>query len=335
MFNWIIKFIFIACISTYSLDWSFPRDHGIHPDFDTEWYYMTGHLTDQNNTLHGFQLTFFRHKLTPVHNSNSPWNSDQLFTGHFAFTNGDTQTFSHDETFARTSFNLATANATEMDIRIDDWQLNMTGSTLNATIQSAIGEFTLHVANAKEMVFHGKNGVSKKSPSNDHFSYYYSMTRLIGHGELKTADKTYTFTNAQAWLDREIFNQLLDQNQIGWDWFAIQLDDGRDIMAFRVRSENNDHYYSGTIVDKLGNSVSIGKEDLQLTPVTYWESDGRRYPIEWRVTLPGINEDLTLKARQQNQELHTTIPFPIHYWEGQALVTGSSTGKAYMELVGY
>ena len=163
MFNWIIKFIFIACISTYSLDWSFPRDHGIHPDFDTEWYYMTGHLTDQNNTLHGFQLTFFRHKLTPVHDSNSPWNSDQLFTGHFAFTNGDTQTFSHDETFARTSFNLATANATEMDIRIDDWQLNMTGSTLNATINPPLGNLPCTWPMPRQWCFMARMGSVKKA----------------------------------------------------------------------------------------------------------------------------------------------------------------------------
>ena len=138
-------------------------------------------------------------------------------------------------------------------------------------------------------------------------------------------------------MDREIFNQLLDQEQIGWDWFAIQLDNGCEIMAFQVRSETGEPYYSGSFVGLNGDVTSLSKENLKLTALDYWESEksNNRYPIKWKLSLPSLNQEYIITARFNNQELYNPIPFPFYYWEGQSLVTGSTTGKAYMELVGY
>ena len=319
------------------MNWEFPSDHGIHPDYDTEWYYITGHLVDTNNTLHGFQVTFFRHKLSQVKDSTSLWNSPHLYTAHFAFTNGETDVFYHDETMGRASFGLADGETNHMNIYINDWQLNMVNNTIQISIKSKEHDFKLNVTPSKPILFHGDNGFSQKSTNKDRFSYYYSFTRLEGNGTYSNGSKIYTFKSASAWMDREIFNTLLDNEQIGWDWFAIQLDDGTDIMAFQVRSDLKTPYYSGTILPKTGKKITLSKKDFSLTPLAYWTSpkSKQQYPTTWQLQIPKHAIDVTIKARYDYQELHNTVPFPFYYWEGQSLVSGSHQGRAYMELVGY
>ncbi|MEK9726787.1 MAG: carotenoid 1,2-hydratase, partial [Candidatus Margulisiibacteriota bacterium] len=158
-------------------NWDFPSDHGIHPDFDTEWYYITGHLVDLEGTLHGFQVTFFRHKLSPVKNSTSLWNSPHLYTAHFAFTNGELKSFYHDETMGRSRIGDAHGDRNRMSIYIRDWKLNMHDNTIHISIKSKQHEFNLNLMPSKPIVLHGNNGYSQKSYNKDRFSYYYSFTR--------------------------------------------------------------------------------------------------------------------------------------------------------------
>ncbi len=319
------------------MQWEFPKDHGIHPDFDTEWYYITGHLTDEDDTLHGFQVTFFRHKLTPIKDSESPWNSPHLYTAHFAFTNGTDGTFQHHEAMGRSSYGIAGGSAEKMDVFIRDWSLKMIDDDIVIDIQTNQGQFKLTLSSQKPIVFHGNNGYSKKSDINDRFSYYYSFTRLTGSGQYKTNQTLYKFKSASAWMDREIFNSLLDKEQIGWDWFAIQLDNGSEIMAFQVRSDSKSPYYSGTYISETGQSESLKKDDFKLTPLEYWTSpkSNAKYPIKWRLNLIKKNQSYIITARFNEQELKNTIPFPFYYWEGQSIVSGSHTGRAYIEMVGY
>ena len=163
------------------------------------------------------------------------------------------------------------------------------------------------------------------------------MPRLEGHGRYTTHTDTYDFRSASAWMDREFFNNLLDSKQVGWDWFSLQLDSGADIMVFQVRSNDGSTYKSGTYIAKDGTTESLNNNDIELTPKTYWVSENsqRRYPIEWEIHLPSYNKTFTVTARFQHQELFNSIPFPFYYWEGQSLVTGSESGRAYLEMVGY
>ena len=329
-----ILLISLCLFSIPSWSWSFPDDHGMHPSFDSEWVYVTGHLTDAAGTLHGFQVTFFRHRLTQIPDSTSPWNSPHLYTAHVAFTNGDTGQFSHTETMGREDPSMAFGHRNKLNVFIKDWRIDMTGEKITIDIRTNDGHFMLHLTAKKPLVLHGNQGKSIKSHQNN-FSYYYSITRLEGHGSYTTSEHSYSFQSASAWLDREFFNQLLDSSQIGWDWFSLQLDSGEDIMVFQVRSTDGSTYKSGTYVGPDGQSKPL--TDINLTPRTYWTSQKsqHRYPIEWEIQLPSLNKTFTVKARFNDQELFTTIPFPFFYWEGQSTVTGSESGRAYLEMVGY
>ena len=328
--------LLLFCIPTFAWNWSFPKDHGMHPTFDSEWVYVTGHLTDSAGSLHGFQVTFFRHKLTPVPDGTSPWNSPHLYTAHFAFTNGNTGEFNHYETMGRENPSKAYGKRSQLNVFIRDWKINMKENKMTIDIRAGEGHFKLFLTPTKPIVFHGDNGKSYKS-SQKNYSYYYSMTRLEGHGSYTTKSETYSFTSASAWMDREFFNNLLDSKQVGWDWFSLQLDSGDDIMVFQVRSTDGTTYKSGTFVSKDGTTESIPGKDIELTPKAYWVSEKSQhcYPIEWQINLPSLNQSFTITARFQNQELFNSIPFPFFYWEGQTLVSGSQSGRAYLEMVGY
>jgi len=332
----IILNLLMVSMGMAAWDWSFPKDHGMHPTFDSEWVYITGHLTDQHNTLHGFQVTFFRHKLTPVPNGASPWNSPHLYTAHFAFTNGETKAFNHFETMGRERLPEVYGDKKTMAVAIHDWTINMKDDRIHIDIKLASGQFKLDLGSNKPMVFHGNNGKSYKS-NQGNYSYYYSMTRLMGTGQYKTNDTVYQFKSASAWMDREFFNHLLGDDQDGWDWFSLQLDSGEDIMVFQVRSNNSPPYKSGTYVTPDGIAMPINGDDIQLTPKAYWVSkkSNKRYPIRWELTLPTLDKIVVVTARFNHQELFNSVPVPFYYWEGQSLVTGSNTGNAYIEMVGY
>lgn len=328
--------ILLLCIPSFAWNWTFPKDHGMHPTFDSEWVYVTGHLTDETGTLHGFQVTFFRHQLTQIPDSTSPWNSPHLYTAHFAFTNGDTGAFKHYETMGRENSSTAYGQRNHLNVFIRDWKIEMNGHKMVIDIRTDDGHFTLFLAPTKPIIFHGDNGKSYKS-SQKNYSYYYSMPRLEGHGTYTSGSNTYAFTSASAWMDREFFNNLLDSKQIGWDWFSLQLDSGEDIMVFQVRSNDGSTYKSGTYIAKDGTTQSLNNKDIELIPIDYWvsEKSQHRYPIEWQINLVSLNKSFTVSARFQNQELFNSVPFPFFYWEGQSLVSGSESGRAYLEMVGY
>ena len=169
-------------------------------------------------------------------------------------------------------------------------------------IKTKDGIFYLALTSTKPLVFHGDRGKSFKSSQNN-YSYYYSMTRLTGGGHYKTNTSMYKFDTASAWMDREFFNHLLSSDQVGWDWFSLQLDSGEDIMVFQVRSTDGRYYKSGTLVHKDGTSVSLTAEDIELHPMAHWVSkkSKKRYPIKWALTIPSINKTLQVTARFKSQ----------------------------------
>ena len=217
----------------------------------------------------------------------------------------------------RASFGLADGATNHMNIYINDWQLNMVNNTIQISIKSKEHDFKLNVSPAKPILFHGDNGFSQKSTNKDRFSYYYSFTRLEGNGTYSNGSKTYTFKSASAWMDREIFNTLLDNEQIGWDWFAIQLDDGTDIMAFQVRSDSKTPYYSGTIFPKTGKQITLSKNDFSLTPLAYWTSPKASNSIPQHGNCKYPSMLLMLPLRPAMTIKNCTIPCPFRFIIGK------------------
>lgn len=322
-----------------AINWSFPKDYGAHDGFNTEWWYFTGHLSTEDNTLYGFQVTFFRYKLEPVSDSTSLFNAPHLYSAHFALTDSVNQKFIFDEVHARDSFHQVKSAKNQLDLAVKDWKLVYKDNAFLIDLTTSIGHFILELKSSKPKVFHGDQGISYKNATHSHYSHYYSHTRLNGQGKFIGANKTLVFTKASAWMDREIFNSLLSQDQAGWYWFALQFDTNEELMLFKVKG-SKDHYYSGTFVDKQGRSVSIASSDIKIEPLETWRSakSGHRYPIKWRVSIKADpagqypSQSYLINATVTDQELKISHPFSLFYWEGQGLVNGTKTGKAYIEI---
>lgn len=337
MIKYVFVFLLFACqlfASVKPLNWSFPRDYGSHFDYNTEWWYFTGHLESEDTTLYGFQLTFFRYTLDSVSDSPSPWNSSQLYSVHFAFSDSSNNRFIYDDMTCRDYFNFVKNKDELLDIDVKSWKLRHENNMFFIDLQTVHGDFTLQLRASKPRIFHGESGVSYKSADRKNYSHYYSHTRLKGSGTFKTKDNIYEFKKASAWMDRELFNSLLGQDQKGWDWFAIQLDNNEEIMVFRVKGEGDD-FYSGTIIDNEGKTQQISAKDITLEVIETWTSNDSSYtyPVIWKCTI--LSREYMVKAVMKNQELHVKKPFSLYYWEGQAIVSGSHQGRAYVEMLPY
>ena len=337
--------LFWMCMSTVHaspshIDWDFPSDYGPHPAFNTEWWYFTGHLTDGDKNLYGFQVTFFRYGLKTVDNSKSPFNAPHLYTAHFALTDSKNNKFYHDEAYGRQSLGLVKSPPNTLDLQVKDWKLSHNGQTFEINLATTKGTLQLSLSPTKKRIFHGDKGISFKSADKQSFSHYYSHTRLKGTGSFQSPEGRLSFTEASAWMDREIFNTLLTSEKTGWYWFAIQLDNNSEVMLFSVNSDG-ESYYSGTLIDKDGNTTPIAPSDISISPEAFWKSpeSGNRYATQWTISIlenatvgyPAFT--YTVDAVMQNQELQVKYPFTLFYWEGQSLVTGTHTGKAYVEIV--
>jgi len=198
--------------------------------------------------------------------------------------------------------------------------------------------FNLRLEPAKPLVIHGEKGVSQKSEGAGRASHYVSFPRLTVAGDLQLDDTHYTVSGT-AWMDHEWFTHQLDPSQVGWDWFSIQLDDGRDLMLFQLRTKAGtiDPYSSGTWVDPRGVAHHLGVRDFSLQPELYWVSPRTkaRYPVSWRIRIPSLALDLVCKAALDGQELAARDAAAPSYWEGAVLYSGSSTGAGYLEMTGY
>jgi predicted secreted hydrolase len=323
----------------------FPADHGPHPDFRTEWWYVTGNLTSDAGSDYGFQLTIFRSALAPeVPDSPSDWATNQAYMAHFTVTDVAAGQFRAHERFARGAAGLAGAAAEPLDVWLGDWSIaGTTGETfplrVQATADGVAIDLTLEAG--KPPVLQGERGLSQKGPEPGNASYYYSLTRMPARGSVVVDGDTVMVTGL-AWLDREWSTSALSADQVGWDWFALQLDDGWDLMAYRLRRADGtaDVWSEAVIVapDGAPTRLVLGDE-ITLESTGTWSSpvDGAAYPSGWRIAVPARGWDLAIEPRVQNQELDLSF----RYWEGAVSVTGSGEGGAtvrgrgYVELTGY
>ncbi len=305
---------------------AFPNDHGPHPDFSIEWWYLTANLESQDGTEYGIQWTLFRTALSP---ENAPgWASPQVWFAHAAVTTPN-QHFTA-ERFARGGIGQAGVQADPFHAWIDEWSLSGPSfRALDLHAQGADFGYAMTLNAQGPLVFHGAQGFSVKSP-NGQASHYYSQPFFDIKGTLNLPEGPKKVTGT-AWLDREWSSQPLDDTQLGWDWFSLSFESGSKLMGFQVRDSDGGTFTSGTWIEKTGQSVTLPHGSLTLTPKAWHSVAGRDVPVTWNLQLPEYGMDVIVDAVNPNAWMGVSIP----YWEGPVSVRGSHPGKGYLEMTGY
>jgi predicted secreted hydrolase len=324
----------------------FPQDHGPHPLFRHEWWYLTGQLQGAAGETFGFELTFFRLALLPPTPSTASaatdWRARQVYAAHFAITDVSRGRFFNATRMARDALGLAGATAEPFAVHVDDWSLTQSPGTqdLHWQLQAADGDYQLQLDLHSDQtpVLNGDAGLSRKADEVSAASYYYSMPRLHAAGRLTRAGAAQP-VSGQVWLDREWGSGSLGADEEGWDWFALDFSDGSDLMfyALRDRGGRRDAHSAGTFVDATGQVTPLADADMAIEVLRYWNSPrGGRYPAQWTLRVQSLGLQLQVTPLLADQELSTRP----RYWEGAVQVTGMRraapiTARGYVELVGY
>ena len=320
----------------------FPRDHGPHPRFRSEWWYFTAVLNDSKGHSFGAQFTLFRQALTPVASPaalNNPWQTNQLYMGHLAITDVSAQIHREDQRVARAHAKLAGARDAPFGVWIDGWTLGSEGESLFPMRLSAKGDglaldLRLGGEGTKPVAVQGAAGCSAQGP--DSASYYYSLPRAPVAGSLRIDDRQIQVTGL-GWIDREWSTSVLGDGIVGWNWFGLHLDSGADIMVFSLRRADGarDAFDAGTWIDVDGTVTPLGPGDFELRPGRVWrDAAARDWPVEWTLACTHCGSGLVIEAALDDQRMDTTIV----YWEGLVNVLdndGNLRGNGYMELTGY
>ncbi len=316
----------------------FPADHALHSGYRNEWWYFTGNLADSDGHRYGFQYTLFRFALDASGQSptsdGSDFDSDAVWMAHLAISDIDNQRFFSHERFAREALDLAGATAELWWLR--DWEVRRhpDGWRLQAGFDDLMLDLGLRPA--KPVVLQGDAGYSRKGPEPGNASRYYSITRIETEGTLMIGGQNIP-VEGLAWLDREWGSSQLGEGLDGWDWFALQLEDGRDLMVYRLRTDDDraSRFSAGVLVEPDGEYQALGQEDFELQAVRRWrDREGVSWPVEWRVEVPRHDLDLTVRATFDPQRWYATVG----YWEGAVEILDAAqqrVGHGYLELSGY
>lgn len=330
----------------------FPEDHGAHDGFRTEWWYVTGNLYAAPDRAFGFQLTFFRNALsadTSIGSSagSSAWRSQHVWMAHFALSDPARGRFRFAERFAREALGLAGVESTPFRVGLEDWELAALRPApgaldglgpLRLAAHDGDAQLELRLEAVKPPVLQGEGGLSQKGAEAGNASYYYSLPRLVAQGHL-TLDGEAIPVHGEAWLDREWSTSALAADLAGWDWFALQLDDGEELMFYRLRRRDDSAspWSRGSLIGATGAPRTLEASSVHLVPTGHWQSPGgARYPTTWHLSVPAEGLELDLSPRLENQELAVTV----RYWEGAVAVTGTRAGKplaghGFVEMTGY
>jgi predicted secreted hydrolase len=393
---------------------SFPADHGPHPEFRTEWWYFTGNVTADDGREFAYHVTFFRSALTdtasfvagltddPGGAGVSPWRTRHAYMAHFAVSDIADARFEAAQRFARDATGLAGARAVPFRVWTGDWEAaslhaadipaaavgragegagtgapaeidaarSRTGTAAGARMGTVAGVRTGTAAAAatsaaaspdvfplrlraaegdvaidlvlepgKPPVLQGDAGLSRKGPEPGNASYYYSLTRLPTSGTIRSGGRTHAVTGT-SWLDREWSTSVLSPDIEGWDWMSLQLDDGTELMVYRLRRHDGSAspFSAATFVAADGTPTYLSNRDFTMTAVRTWRSnlDGTAYPVGWRVSIPSLRLDLSVDAAFDAQELDLAV----RYWEGAVRMRGSRGGRdvggrGFLEMTGY
>jgi predicted secreted hydrolase len=341
-------------------DWQFPRDHGAHPDFQTEWWYYTGNLKTAEGRHFGYQFTIFRRAINPTLSaSDSEWRTGQIYMAHFTLSDIESGEFYHAERYSRGGANLAGAQpvygqeATYDDpyrVWLEDWQIaaqDETAETLRITAQSFYGEDSIPFAvdltleQIKPPALQGYDGLSPKSEVEGNASYYYTLSRLVTGGEITIGETTFT-VDGNTWMDHEFSTSALGEDALGWDWFGLIFDDDTELMVGKIRLTDGgrEPAFGGLMIHPDGTTTYLPSGTFTIEPTATWDSPHTEaiYPAGWtiRIQADALDraEDFVIEVNplMADQELHSG---DIAYWEGAVRVTGSATGYGYAELTGY
>lgn len=318
----------------------FPRDHGAHPSFRNEWWYVTGIVRTTAEERLGFQITFFRNR--PAFDTPNPsrFAPRQLLFAHAALSDPAFGRLRHDQRAARAALGLAGAAQGSTQVWIDDWTLALEGDTYAAIIQAREFSLDLRFQAGAPPLLQGESGFSRKGRRPQEASHYYSRPQMSVRGSIARANERGRPTPVQgrAWLDHEWSSTLLAPEASGWDWTGINLADGGALMAFRIRSRTLGAYYAGGTLRRADGSVQrFGPSEVRFTPLRTWRSprSGAEYPIAMEISLE--RESWQLEPLLEDQEMDARASTNTIYWEGamRALRAGAEAGAGYLELTGY
>jgi len=320
----------------------FPEDHGAHPDYKHEWWYLTGQVTGNDGSRFGYQFTLFRRALSAVPEKRaSAWATNQVYLAHFAVSDISNQQFQSDERYARGALQLAGVTSQPFRAWLEDWSLSSTKTTCPDCFNTLLHvkakgiDLELSLRNQRAPVLHGDHGLSHKSDTPGNASYYYSYPRLVTEGRLSISGRAYAVTGS-SWFDHEWSTSALEPEQTGWDWFSLQLSDQSELMLFRLRHRDpGQSRLSGTYVDNQG---ARKLDNFSLVVKDHWHSPhtGVRYPRSWQIDIPALRSRLLVTPWLADQEMNMSF----RYWEGAVKITGRQggrqvSGNGYMELTGY
>lgn len=323
--------------------WSFPADHWAHHGYKTEWWYFTGHLGER----FAYQFTLFKVGLAENATTSSEWSTDALVMGHAAITDVSTGEHRFAEVVQRVAPSLGGFGGYP-EPRIawcrapagtaGTWDLAWNGDGFDFSMRDSRQHFAFALSThlEKPTVFEGPGGLSRKDAAGS-ASLYYSQTRLATAGEVEL-DGVREPVRGSSWMDKEFGSGLLGKDQVGWDWFSLQLDDQRELMLYILRrADGSTDWASGTLIDARGAVTYLGAPDFVVESSGRWESkaSGAAYPARWHVTVPrqGITLDIAPLAAAQENVSHE-VP-GMAYWEGAVRIEGSATGRGFVELTGY
>jgi len=321
-----------------------PRDHGPHPNFQTEWWYYTGNLQADDGRRFGYQLTFFRRAVQPAADRlerSSEWAAEHIYMAHFALTDVQGRSFFAFERFERGAAGLAGAKSEPAyQVWLRDWQVEQTeGDIYRLRATEGDVSIDLELVDRKGPVLQGDRGYSQKGPERGNASLYYSQSRLDSQGTITVQDRPF-LVSGLSWLDREISTSSLGGGQVGWDWFSLQLNDGSELMVYVLRHADGtiSEYSSGTYITSGRETVPLAPDAFVVTPRATWRSPHTHgvYPSDWTIDVPGLDLSLQVTPLLPDQELNLSFT----YWEGAVEVTGARKGDrvagfGFVELTGY
>ncbi len=316
---------------------AFPHDHGAHPEFRTEWWYVTGWLTTEEGKPLGFQVTFFRVRTRVGEDAQSSFAPTQLLFAHAALSDPQAGKLLHDERSARAGFGLAGAQVGRTEVWIDDWSLRQRDGAYVTRIATGDFAFELVLEPTQPLLLNGRNGWSRKAAQAKHASYYYSRPQLEVKGSVTRFGKSVEVSGS-AWLDHEWSSAIMPEDAVGWDWIGINLADGGALMAFRMRDRQGRSLWAGGTWRRPDGTVrAFEPGEIVFEPARTWRSPrtGAMYPVEMRVRAGDLR--FSLSPLLDDQELDSRGSVGAVYWEGavSAMAQNQVAGRGYMELTGY
>jgi len=329
----------------------FPKDHGAHPDYRTEWWYYTGNLKSEAGRHYGFQLTFFRTRISPPGAEKdwprhpSAWRTQQIYISHAAVSDISGSRHLQAEDVSRAALGLAGVKREGKNtlVSLKNWSAQIGPESHTLKVNTADFSFALNFRTAKPAVLHGDKGYSLKGATPERASCYYSFTRLEGQGSITIGDSSVPVAGS-AWMDHEFSTAPLEPGITGWDWFSLQLSDQTEVMIFLLRKKGGGLHpaSSGTFIDPAGQTRHLAQDEFKISVLDTWKSrkSGARYPARWRIQIEPLKLDATIASNLPDQEMRTLGSTGVTYWEGSVSIHGSRdrhavNGAGYVELTGY